>query len=75
MASPHFHSMEKINRIAIGFVLAWSVSLSHSGFAGIFWKTVPVEGPLVPNVGLVLAASSRAGGLKLPGPDVSPAVT
>ncbi|HEX7580435.1 MAG TPA: hypothetical protein VF580_10570 [Thermoanaerobaculia bacterium] len=43
----------------IGFFLAFFVSLSHPGSAGVFWKTVPIESPLSPNVGLVLGNESR----------------
>src|ERR1019366_5786287 len=49
----------KANRIATGFALAWFLSLSHLGSAGVFWKTVPIEGPNAPNVGLVLGNESR----------------
>jgi hypothetical protein len=51
--------MERIRRIAIGLALAWSISLPHLGSAGVFWKTVPIEGPNAPNVGLVLGNESR----------------
>ena len=51
--------MERANRVAIGLVLAWFVSLSHPGSAGVFWKTVPAEGPPSQNVGLVLGNDSR----------------
>ena len=51
--------MEKVTRVAIGCFLAFFVSLSHLVSAGVFWKTVPVEGPRAPNVGLVLGNESR----------------
>src|ERR1035437_10351050 len=51
--------MEKTSRIAMGLVLACFVSVSHPGSASVFWKTVPVEGPRAPNVGLVLGNESR----------------
>jgi len=51
--------MERVNRVAIGLVLAWFVSLSHPGSAAVFWKTVPAEGPPSQNVGLVLGNDSR----------------
>jgi hypothetical protein len=35
------------------------VIASHPGIAGVFWKTVPVEGPSAPNVGLILGDESR----------------
>jgi hypothetical protein len=51
--------MAKAYRIAIGFLLASSVSLSHLASAGVFWKTTPIEGPRAPNVGVVLGDDSR----------------
>ena len=51
--------MERLYRVAIGCFLAFFVSFSHLGSAGVFWKTVPVEGPRAPNVGLVLGNESR----------------
>ena len=51
--------MEKTSRIAMGFVLAWFVSLSHPGSAGVFWKTAPIDAPLSPNVGWILGDENR----------------
>jgi hypothetical protein len=51
--------MERLYRVAIGCFLAFFLSFSHLGSAGVFWKTVPVEGPRAPNVGLVLGNESR----------------
>src|SRR5450759_4926507 len=51
--------MERLYRVAIGCFLAFFLSFSHLGSAGVFWKTVPVEGPRAPNVGLVLGNEIR----------------
>jgi hypothetical protein len=50
--------MERVNRVAIGLVLAWFVSLSRPGSAGVFWKTA-IDAPLSPNVSLILGDESR----------------
>ncbi len=51
--------MGRTRRVAIGFALAWFVSLSHFVSAGVFWKTAPVEGPIAPNLGLILGDENR----------------
>lgn len=51
--------MEKGSRVASGCLLALFAAFPLPAAAGVFWKTVPVEGPLSQDVGLVLGDASR----------------
>ena len=51
--------MGKVSRAASGCLLALFAAFSLPVAAGVFWKTVPVEGPLSKDVGLVLGDASR----------------
>ncbi|MEO8584865.1 MAG: hypothetical protein ABI584_01765, partial [Acidobacteriota bacterium] len=51
--------MERVSRLATACALACFACLPYSASAGVFWKTVPAEGPTAPNVGLVLGDESR----------------
>lgn len=51
--------MDVRKRVAIGLFLVWFVTPSHRGVAGVFWKTAPAEGPIAPNVGLILGDENR----------------